>query len=287
MAGARSAPQEPTLPQDQDFKRLVRARMGQTGQRYTEARAALLAERDGPVSAVSDRTRSVLGQLADVEMAAASLSYLTGLTEPERRAAGIAGLGHPDWRVRRSCAQLLDRVDLTDESLAALTRALDDPHPLVRRNAVHSLACEHCKPNSCAVDVPSLFAQLIGDPSRLVRSMVLHVCAGPFDQQWAINLVAGMATGDPSAKLREAAEAEIDYVRQRWDADAERRTLPEDLIGKTERHPRRWIAIRDGRIVAVHNGQARIYHRALQAGATRYWVPPANVSRPRIPTTRR
>ena len=122
---------------DQDFKRLVRARMSGTGERYTQARAALAAGRSAPDPLVSDRTRSVLGQLADIELAEVSRRYLGRLPEPERRAAAIEGLDHHDWRVRRTSAQLLDRADLTAESVAALTRALDDEHPQVRRKAVH------------------------------------------------------------------------------------------------------------------------------------------------------
>ena len=163
------------MPKDQDFKRLVRARMSGTGERYTQARAALAAGRSAPDPLVSDRTRSVLGQLADIELAEVSRRYLGRLPEPERRAAAIEGLGHQDWRVRRTSAQLLDKVDLTAESVAALTRALDDEHPQVRRKAVHSLSCEQCKPNSCAVDVRPLFERVIRDRSRLVRSMVLGV----------------------------------------------------------------------------------------------------------------
>ena len=110
------------MPQDHDFKRLVRARMAHTGERYTQARAALAAQRDAGDQLVSDRTRSLLGQLADTGLAAASRDHLARLPEPERRAAAIEGLRHGNWRVRRTCAQLLDRVDLTPESVAALTR---------------------------------------------------------------------------------------------------------------------------------------------------------------------
>jgi len=198
------------MPEDHDFKRLVRARMQHTGERYTQARDALAAQRDAGDRVVSDRTRSLLGQLADVGLAAASRDHLERLPEPERRAAALEGLQHESWRVRRTCAQLLDRVDLTPESVAALTRALDDEHPQVRRKAVHTLTCENCKPNGCAVDVRPIFERALGDPSSLVRSMVLHVVTLQFfEQQWAVDLVAAVAVSDNSAKLREAAAAQI------------------------------------------------------------------------------
>src|SRR5947209_4524212 len=184
--------------------------MQDTCERYTQSRAALDALRDAGDQVVSGRTRSLLGQLADVGLAAVSRDHLARLPEPERRAAAIEGLQHESWRLRRTCAQLLDRVDLTPESVAALTRALDDEHPQVRRKAVHTLTCEQCKPNGCAVDVRPVFERAIRDPSSLVRSMVVHVCTLHFfDRQWAIDLVAGVAASDKSAKLRESAASEI------------------------------------------------------------------------------
>jgi hypothetical protein len=97
--------------------------MDDTGERYTQARAGLARVRGAASPLVSDRTRSILGQLADIGLAESGRRYLEQLPEPERRAAAIEGLRHQDWRVRRTSALLLDRVDLTAESAAALTRA--------------------------------------------------------------------------------------------------------------------------------------------------------------------
>jgi hypothetical protein len=79
------------MAKDHDFKRLVRDRMQDTGERYTEARAALIAQRDAGDRVLSDRTRSLLGQLADVGLAAASRDHLARLRPP--RSAGFAGTG--------------------------------------------------------------------------------------------------------------------------------------------------------------------------------------------------
>jgi hypothetical protein len=270
------------MPKDHDFKRLVRARMDHTGERYTQARAVLAAERGAPDPLVSDRTRSVLGQLADTGLAQAGRRYLELLPEPERRAAAVEGLRHRDWRVRRTSAFLLDRVDLTAESVAALTRALDDEHPQVRSKAVHSLSCEQCKPNSCAVDVRPLLERVIADRSRLARASVFGICSLHFlGHQWAIDLVARVAAADPSAKLRTEAQTVIGHLRERWESDDRRRELPPDLVRKTERYAGRWVAIRDGRITA--NSRGGNIGRELAAGASRYWVAPADASRPRIP----
>ena len=276
------------MPKDPGFKRLVRARMDHTGERYTQARAALVAERSAPDPLVSDRSRGVLGQLADIELAASSRRYLERLPEPERRAAAIEGLNHPNWRVRRTAALLLDRVDLTAESVAALTRALDDEHPQVRRKAVHSLSCEQCKPDSCVVDVRPLFERVIADRSRLVRSMVVHVCSLHFlDRQWAIDLLARVAAADPSAKLRSDAETVIRQLRWAWESEDRRRDLPPDLVRKTERHPGRLVAIRDGRVTAVSDRPVMQSPQAPQDtgdGPIRlYLVAPADARRPRIP----
>src|SRR5215472_16169428 len=86
VAGGRITPQEPVMPKDHDLKRLVRARMSRTGERYTQARAELAAERGAPGSLVSDRTRSMLAQLASTEVAGLSRSYLEQLPEPQGRA---------------------------------------------------------------------------------------------------------------------------------------------------------------------------------------------------------
>lgn len=268
------------MPKNPDFKRLIRARMEETGERYTAARAALA----DPPDVLTPRTRSLLGQLADVSLAGASHLLIEKLPDDERRAAALEGLKHSNWRVRRTSAQMLDRVDLTPASLAALTRALDDEHPAVRRKAVHSLACEHCKPNGCVADVRPLFERAIRDAHSEVRSMVVHVCSLHFfDRQWAVDLVASVAAADASAKLRQVAVDEIEGLRAQWDSDAQRRRLPGELVSKTERHRGRWIAIQEGRIVAVRNGQARVFRRAVLAGATPYWVAPEGLVPPQLP----
>jgi HEAT repeat protein len=272
------------MPEDHDFKRLVRARMQHTGERYTQARATLAAQRETADPLISDRTRSLLGQLADAGLAAVSRDHLERLPEPERRAAAIEGLQHESWRVRRTCALLLDRVDLTPESVAALTRALDDEHPQVRRKVVHTLTCENCKPNGCAVDVRPVFERAIGDPSILVRSMVVHVVTLHFfDQQWAVDLVAAVAVSDKSANQREWAADWIRGLRECWDSDDRRRELEPDVVARTGRHGGRWIVIRDGRVVANAGKAGRIYDRELAAGGRKYWVAPPGTMRPRIP----
>ena len=176
------------MPKDHDFKRLVRARMTGTGERCTSARAALVAQREPGELAISDRARSLLGQLADV-----------------------------------------------------------------------------------------------GDDSSLARSMVLHaVTARFFHPQWAVDLVAGVAASDKSAKLRESAADAIAWLGWHWDCDDRRRELPPDVVAKTERHPGQWVVARDGRVVATGR-DSKASRRELSAGGRAYRVAPPGTARPRIP----
>ncbi|MGD2070628.1 MAG: HEAT repeat domain-containing protein, partial [Gemmatimonadota bacterium] len=84
------------------------------------------------------------------------------------------GLRSADWQVRRWSAMCLDQLADAD-ALADLVPLLTDPHPKVRLWAVHSLACEHCKPDvGCPVDVvPLLVERVREDPSLRVRRMAV------------------------------------------------------------------------------------------------------------------
>jgi hypothetical protein len=60
---------------------------------------------------------------------------------------------------------------------------------------------------------PAQDRRAIGDESSLVRSMVIHVVtARLFRHQWAVDLVAGVAASDKSAKLRESAAGAIAWL---------------------------------------------------------------------------
>jgi hypothetical protein len=65
---------------------------------------------------------------------------------PAAKAALIAGLDHPNAKVRWWCLQLMDH--LADESyLQPIISRLSDPVAKVRRHAIHALSCGACKPN--------------------------------------------------------------------------------------------------------------------------------------------
>jgi HEAT repeat protein len=69
--------------------------------------------------------------------------------------------------VRLAAAVALDDVAATEKIEQALRDAARDPDAQVRRAAMHSLSCAHCKPDGClgpaAVDV--LVDALLHDPS--------------------------------------------------------------------------------------------------------------------------
>lgn len=87
---------------------------------------------------------------------AAIVALIGGLTATELRSvkvsaaakqALIAGLKHPNSKVRWWCIQLMDHI--ADDSYVPLLldAAQTDPTPKNRRHAIHAMVCEVCKPN--------------------------------------------------------------------------------------------------------------------------------------------
>src|SRR5262245_33192515 len=250
------------MPVDKDLKRLVRARMAATKENYTTARAALV-----PAVHRFD-LRALVSQLHDPATAGTAVTTLKAQPPKRLVPALVTGLGSSHWRVRRSCCRLLDDLDFIPESLAALQRALDDPDPRVRRSALHTLSCQHCKPSGCALEVQPLFERMARDPSRRVRDAVLSPLGWQRHGSWAERLVAYMAVNDPSEQLRAHARGILARKAFERTADAERRRLPERLLRKTERHPFRWVALDGERLVAGSRSKtiARDFYHWSRAG---------------------
>jgi HEAT repeat protein len=105
-----------------------------------------------------------------------------GVTATELRQVRVAqsvlralaeGVRDPDPRVRWWCVQLLDHVD-DQRALIALTDALDDPVPRVRRSAAHAVGCVACKPGWDGT-LPDVAARRLlrlagSDPNAKVRA---------------------------------------------------------------------------------------------------------------------
>lgn len=136
------------------------------------------------------------GQLVDLladkrQRNAVIVALVGGITATELRRvkvsdkakqALIAGLKHPNSKVRWWCIQLMDHI--ADESYLAplLEAAQTDPTPKNRRHAIHAMTCEICKPQRqpLAVDAGMLaelavIARLDSDLS--VRETALHELA--------------------------------------------------------------------------------------------------------------
>jgi HEAT repeat protein len=127
------------------------------------------------------RCSDLVDAFADVARRNAAIVELVGAinsndlrrvqVSPEARAALIAGLDHPNAKVRWWCLQLMDH--LADESyLEPILAKLSDPVGKVRRHAIHALSCGACKPNrqKLGVDIEAaLRAVVANDPDEKVR----------------------------------------------------------------------------------------------------------------------
>jgi hypothetical protein len=119
-------------------------------------------------------SRLPLRDILVVRAALAGTTAYTALVD-----ALLAGLDHPDSRVRYNTAQALDH--LADERcLAPLRRLADDPVPRVRRMALHALGCERRKLTPLPVPpdddlVGLLVERALAGPSISVRR---HATAG-------------------------------------------------------------------------------------------------------------
>lgn len=245
------------MPQDKDFKRLVRQRMAETGENYTRARLALLAERGPKPEARADllalmSVKGVPGQENE------GLLQMQTLPPDECRRIALRGLRHDSWRVRRRCAQILDHLTLTDETIEALQSALRDEHPRVRHAALHSLICEPCKPDGCALDVRATAISMLNDPSPDVRAQAV-AAFWLFLGDDVVDMLRSIAGNDRSPRVRRGAAGLVEWIEVRQRAEQVQRELPDELRRKTERHRGKWVGIADGRIVGAHRswGQTR------------------------------
>jgi len=119
------------------------------------------------------------------------------------------GLGHPVPRVRQLCCQVLDHLAGAG-SFVALLAAIDDPVADVRIQAIHALACDRCKADSCRPDatsvVPAAIRRLTSDPSPKVRAYAIELVGvwGHAREDCAAAL-ATAAKSDPSPAVRKKA----------------------------------------------------------------------------------
>ena len=265
------------MPKDKDFKALVRARMDRTGERYTTARAALVAPDPGADPVLSSAP-SWLRDLADPDRYEQAYQSLKALPARVLRPLAVEGSRDPDWRVRRGCCRLLDDLDFTSDSAAALQACALDPDPRVRRAAIHSLTCVHCKPEGCVIDLRPIMEAALQDPNRGVRQMVVGPLTYGPEEPWRLELLRQVADTDPSPKLRGWAAQGLEGFEHRRRSDRDRRQLPDELRIRTERHRGKWVAVSGGRIIDAGGHSSAMARTARKHGhddVQVYWVAPA------------
>lgn len=119
------------------------------------------------------------------------------------------GLQDGNSDVRYWCCQFLDHF-LVPDVMDDLIRMLDDPDSRVRCTALHTLACDRCKDDSCRPDdtkvLPRAIAILSGDPDPHVRAMFVEV-VGRWVHTHPEAEIALLNTkrSDPSATVRKKA----------------------------------------------------------------------------------
>lgn len=120
-----------------------------------------------------------------------------------------AGLSHPDAAVREGCCRLLDHL-VDTESMDLLIAMADDPDAKVRIAAIHALACDRCKGDTCAPGADLVLApalrRLAADPDPLVRSYATEL-VGKFvhTDERALAALRTCHAEDPSPAVRKKA----------------------------------------------------------------------------------
>lgn len=253
------------MPKDKDLKRLIRQRMALTGEPYTAARAGLGVREGAPAAEPTDRIGRWVELLAVVDHAHGAYELLKALPPAQLRPAALRGLTHESWRVRRSCALLLDDISFTDETIPALRRCLEDEHPKVRKAALHALTCAHCKPDGCALDLRPLLERMASDRDRLVRTSVANSLWST-NEDWALELLHRFIATDPSADVRTAAARCAASIERRRRAAVTLDGLPPELRPKVERHRGKWVAVADGRVIAADRSHRSVLRAMRGAG---------------------
>lgn len=123
--------------------------------------------------------------------------------------AVLEGLHHENADVRQYCCRYLDHF-VVPESFGELIAMLDDGDPAVRVQAIHALACDRCKTDTCPPDeaevLPRAIALLRSDPDPHVRNHAI----GAIGHSIHTNPAAVMAlldamTSDPHPAVRKKA----------------------------------------------------------------------------------
>lgn len=119
------------------------------------------------------------------------------------------GLQHESADVRQYCCRFLDHF-VEPDSFDELIAMLDDGDPVVRMQALHALACDRCKTDTCppdeAVVLPRAMALLRSDPDPHVRNHAIgangcSVHSNPAAVAVLIDAVANASIGSQEGLL--------------------------------------------------------------------------------------
>jgi HEAT repeat protein len=119
------------------------------------------------------------------------------------------GLSSRDPKIRRDCTRVLDHL-VNEDSWPELIAMVGDRDPNVRAWALHSLACDRCKENSCRPDKDEVMLRAISamqtDPVAGVRSMAVEVVARwVYDDADAEAAITDVRDSDPDPGVRKKA----------------------------------------------------------------------------------
>ncbi len=113
----------------------------------------------------------------------------------------IEGTRHADWRVRRSCADLMDHLADT-RCVEPLLALLDDPIEAVRRLAVHALSCQGCKVCPLNIDIVGNLVKVIQtDRSIRVRRVATHQLGCQPQDPRAVEALSALLTSERDTKI--------------------------------------------------------------------------------------
>jgi HEAT repeat protein len=152
----------------------------------------------------------------DREAAKTALKAAGGAALPALEQA----LGDRDWKVRRHVAQLLDNA-LDNTNVHVLLRALKDANATVRRNSLHSLVCEDCKPEGCwTVDMTGTLLEVVrkDHSPRVRRAAIGYLNMRPAEQR-ILDALRGLHD-HPHPKVRDRARCVYRAVERKLAAAA-------------------------------------------------------------------
>ena len=145
----------------------------------------------------------------DWRVSGAAFQALVAAGEAGREAVRL-GLSHPVPRVRAACADFYDHLG-SDEDVPVLRELLADPVPSVRRQAVHSLACQRCKDAPLETDLTeTLIGLALDDPTPRVRREAVYGLSNRAPDPRIVAALERIVQSEANAKVvREARSALI------------------------------------------------------------------------------